>query len=132
VSVTTPPQTISLASDSAPLPVTLNNDLPVLVNVQLKFVNSVGLRPSNVPAEKVPAYSSHNRAIPTQVIRSGRFAVDVGLQTPDGGTPLGRLERIQLQSTHYGPVPLIVTIAAGAALLLLGTRRLVRRLRDEG
>ena len=62
------------------------------------------------------------------MIRSGRFTVDVSLSTP-GGTPLGSTARIELSSTSYGSVTLIITGTAAAVLFLLVGLRIYRRVK---
>ncbi|MBN1095442.1 hypothetical protein JKP76_04990 [Blastococcus sp. TML/C7B] len=74
--------------------------------------------------------------VPTSVGQSGGFAVTATLTTP-GGAPLGERVQLQVRSTAYGPISLIITIGAAALLGLLFLRRLVvfvlrRRARAAG
>ena len=62
--------------------------------------------------------------MPTEVRQSGGFAVTAQLTTPDGG-PLGDESQLQVKSTAYGSISLIITIGAAALLGLLFLRRLV-------
>jgi hypothetical protein len=65
-----------------------------------------------------------------QVVRAGQFAVDAVVQTPEG-TILGPPTRLQVRSTAYGTVTVWITAIAGGLLVLLVTRRLLRRFRGE-
>jgi hypothetical protein len=76
----------------------------------------------------IPAGSSINPYLPVEVTRAGRFTVDVSLSTP-GGTPLGSTARLELTSTSYGPITLIITGTAAGALFLLAGLRIFRRVR---
>ncbi|MPY77259.1 MAG: hypothetical protein GEV04_01950 [Actinophytocola sp.] len=131
VSITEPDRTISLASGSSPIPVSIRNDLPVELTVRVTLSSTSGLRPTDISDQKLAPESSVNLRIPAEALRAGRFTVDVSLSTP-GGTALGSPARFQLASTEYGVVTVIVTAAAGGALLLLAGRRIHRRLRANG
>ena len=76
----------------------------------------------------VPARSTRQLVIPAKVSRAGQFSVDVRLSTP-GGTPLGEPSTLQLRSTAFSRVTVALTAGAGAALVALVARRLVRRVR---
>jgi hypothetical protein len=130
VTVDTPAVPISLASGSAPLPVFLNNMLPVQVAVRITLSNSTGLRTGDIGDQWLPAGLSANRkiTIPAEALRAGRFSVIVALSTP-GGTQLGNPARFELRSNQYGVVTLVLTIAGGVALVLLSGRQIYRRLR---
>ncbi|MGR6966678.1 DUF6049 family protein [Geodermatophilus sp. URMC 61] len=120
--------TYSLASSDAPLVLTVQNDLPFALRVQLRVQTrgnalSVGdlgdqvLRPEQRTTLQVPA----------QVRQSGRFGVAATLTTPDGA-PLGDPVQLQVQSTAYGSISVVITIGAAVLLGLLFLRRLVRYL----
>lgn len=131
VTVTTPSQPVSLASGSSPLPVTLSNDLPVAVTVRIKLTNSPGLRPSRIEDTPLAANSRVSRFIPAETLRSGRFMVNVSLTTPDG-TTLGHTARMELMSTEFGVLTVVLTATAGAALVFLSGRQIYRRVKTRG
>ncbi|GAB3573965.1 DUF6049 family protein [Amycolatopsis endophytica] len=128
VTVATPEQPISMASGSAPLPVFLDNKLPVQIVVRIQLDNNPGLRAEPVPDRILPAGLGGQERIPAEAQRAGVFSVTVSLTTP-GGTPLGQPARFQLRSNEYGVVTLVLTIAGGAALVLLSGRQIYRRVR---
>jgi hypothetical protein len=119
---------LTLASGNSPIPVLLSNAMPVSVRVRIKLADTPGLRPEPIPDMVIPAGSSINPYLPVEVTRAGRFTVDVSLSTP-GGTPLGSTARLELTSTSYGPVTLIITGTAAGALFLLAGLRIFRRIR---
>ncbi len=119
---------LSLASSDSPIPVLVENGLPVTIVVQINVSAVPGLRVGPAEVVKVPPLSSARRFIETEISRSGRFSVDVRLTTP-GGTPLGRTERMELNSTSYGIISVAVTGTAGAVLVLLVSFRIFRRVR---
>jgi hypothetical protein len=120
-----------LAASNAPLLLTLNNPLPVQIDVQITLSEVPGLRTGSVDVVQVPAASRRQVRIPTEVIRAGQFSVEAQLSTP-GGTPLGPRgagSRIQLRSTAYGTVTLALTGGGAVLLVLLAALRITRRVR---
>jgi Family of unknown function (DUF6049) len=120
-----------LAASNAPLLLTLNNPLPVQIDVQITLSKVSGLRTGPIDVVQVPAASRRQVRIPTEVIRAGQFSVEAQLSTP-GGTPLGprgTASRIQLRSTAYGTVTLALTGGAAMLLVLLAAVRITRRVR---
>jgi uncharacterized protein DUF6049 len=128
VIVDTPAVPISMASGSAPLPVFLNNTLPVDVAVRITLNNNTGLRSNDASIWLLPAGLGKTIQIPAQALRAGKFSVLVTLSTPNG-TPLGNPARFELRSNEYGVATLILTIAGGAALVLLSGRQIYRRVK---
>ena len=129
VTVVRPAVPYTLASADSELPVQITNGLPVAIRVHISVRDSAGLRPSAIPQQDIPAHSGITRSIPAEVIRSGRFTVDIGLTTPSGSTSLGEPSRFELSSTSYGTITLAITGTAAAALVLLFGRRIYRRIR---
>ncbi|WP_040338872.1 DUF6049 family protein [Candidatus Blastococcus massiliensis] len=130
--------TYTLASDDAPLVLTVRNDLPFAVRVLLD-VGARGSRGLTVGDIGVQVLAPGQRAtlqVPTTLRQSGRFAVTATLTTP-AGTALGERVQMQVRSGSYGPITLIITIGAASLLALLFLRRLVhfvlrRRARAAG
>ncbi|MGV9294976.1 DUF6049 family protein [Amycolatopsis sp. NPDC003676] len=130
VTVEQPKQTIALASGSSPLPVYVHNDLPVGVTAQIALKNTMGIRPEKAKDLLFPAKGGQTRYVQIEALRAGHLSVDVSLTTPSG-TDLGATARFELTSTEYGPITIIVTVAAGCALLLLASRRIYRRIKES-
>lgn len=128
VSVTDPGRPLSLASKDSPLPVYISNELPVEVLAKINVGDTPGLRPQEETLVRIPANAKIPRYLPTEVTRSGRFVVNVWLTTQNG-TELGASSLVELNSTSFGNVILIVTGSAAGALVLLVGLRVVRRLR---
>lgn len=119
---------ISLATKHGQVPVSVRNALPVNVRVRIHLLSS-GLHTSKKYTEKtIPANNSRTVMIPVTVQRSGRFNVDMKLTTPDH-VPLGKEVRLEVTSSAFGMVTLVITITAFAALVLLAGRRIYRRMR---
>ena len=118
--------TYSLASSDAPLVLTVNNDLPVAVQVllQVKARGTRGLSISDIGAQTLAPGQRTTLQVPTQVRQSGGFAVSAQLTTPSGA-PLGDRISLQVKSTAYGSISLFITIGAALLLGLLFLRRLV-------
>jgi hypothetical protein len=128
VTITNTGRPLTLASGNSPIPVLLSNAMPVSVVVRVRVADTPGLRPGPVADMIIPARGAINRYLPAEVARSGRFTVDVSLATP-GGTALGSTTRLELTSTAYGSITLIITGTAAAALFLLVGLRIYRRVR---
>lgn len=119
--------TYSLASDNAPLVLTVRNDLPFPVEVLLRLTTrgNEGLGLGDIGRQTLAPGSRTTLQVPTQVRRSGGFTVTAVLTTPDG-RPLGAPVQVRVKSTAYGSISLLITIGAAALLGLLFLRRLVR------
>jgi hypothetical protein len=133
VAVLPPPQTLSLASGTSPLPVLVSNSLPVAITVRVTLLNNAALRPSEQDQAQnrlIPANGSVPQYIPIEALRAGRFSVDVALTTPSGNQ-LGTPARFELTSNDFGIITVIVTASAGGALLLLSSRRIYRRIKES-
>jgi hypothetical protein len=118
--------TYSLGSSDAPLVLTVRNDLPVAVQVRLdiRTRGSRGLTIGDVGLQTLAPGQITTLQVPTQVRQAGGFAVTAQLTTP-GGQPLGDQIQLQVKSTAYGSISLIITIGAAVLLGLLFLRRLV-------
>jgi hypothetical protein len=118
--------TYSLGSSDAPLVLTVRNDLPIAVQVLLKISTrgGRGLSIADIGVQTLAPGQRTTLQVPTKVRQSGGFAVTAQLTTPDGG-PLGDRISMQVKSTAYGSISLIITIGAAVLLGLLFLRRLV-------
>ena len=118
--------TYSLGSSDAPLVLTVRNDLPVAVDVLLEVSTrgTRGLSISDIGVQTLAPGQRTTLQVPTEVRQSGGFAVTAQLTTPSG-QPLGDRITLQVKSTAYGSISLIITIGAAVLLGLLFLRRLV-------
>jgi Family of unknown function (DUF6049) len=118
--------TYSLGSSDAPLVLTVRNDLPMTVRVLLdvRTRGSRGLSIADIGAQTLAPGQRSTLQVPTEVRQAGGFAVRAQLTTPGGG-PLGDQIALQVKSTAYGSISLIITIGAATLLGVLFLRRLV-------
>lgn len=118
--------TYSLGSSDAPLVLTVRNDLPIAVEVllQVNVRGTRGLSVADIGLQTLAPGQRTTLQVPTQVRQSGGFAVTAQLTTPGGG-PLGERISLQVKSTAYGSISLIITIGAAVLLGLLFLRRLI-------
>jgi hypothetical protein len=118
--------TYSLGSSDAPLVLTVRNDLPMTVEVRLdvRTRGSRGLSIGDIGTQTLAPGQRSTLQVPTEVRQAGGFSVRAQLTTP-GGRPLGDEIALQVKSTVYGSISLIITIGAAALLGLLFLRRLV-------
>ncbi|MBW0104597.1 hypothetical protein I4I78_19435 [Pseudonocardia sp. KRD-291] len=128
VRVLEPPSPYSLGTSDAPLLLTVANGLPVTMNVRIVLSSTSGLRVAPIPAQAVPPLGRVQVRVSAKVTRAGQFSVDAGLRTPDGAT-LGPDTRLRVRSTVYGTVTVWLTAVAGAVLVVLVARRVLRRIR---
>ncbi|GAY09665.1 DUF6049 family protein [Pseudonocardia sp. N23] len=130
VRVLEPPGPYSLGTSDAPLLMTVSNGLPVALDVRIVIASTAGLQVTPIPDQRIPPLGRIQVRVSAQVVRAGQFAVDAIVQTPTGGD-LGPPTRLQVRSTAYGTVTVWLTVIAGALLVLLVIRRIVRRARDR-
>ncbi|MGH3937246.1 MAG: DUF6049 family protein [Pseudonocardiaceae bacterium] len=122
------PGPYSLAASDSPLLITVGNELPTGVQVQLNLSDTAGLQAGTVGVELVPARSTRQFVIPAEISRAGQFIVDARLSTP-GGISLGQPSTLHLRSTAFGTITIVLTAGAGTVLVLLMTRRFISRVR---
>jgi hypothetical protein len=128
VTVVQPGLPILLGSKGSRVPVTVSNQLPVDITVRVELTGEPGLPATGAAPQPVPAHGSITIFIPTTVVRSGRFSAYATVFTP-GGTELGQQARLELTSSAYGTIIVIVTAIAFGLLVLLSGRRIYRRVR---
>jgi hypothetical protein len=118
--------TYSLGSSNAPLVLTVRNDLPMTVEVLLdvRTRGNRGLSIGDIGAQTLAPGQRTTIQVPTEVRQAGGFAVTAQLTTP-AGRPLGDEISLQVKSTAYGSISLLITIGAAGLLALLFLRRLV-------
>jgi hypothetical protein len=129
VTIVNPGGSYTLATERSPLPLALRNDLPVPIRVRLQVNAPPGMivtDPGEI--ELPPGYLPIK--VPIEVHFTQRVAVDVALMTPDG-LALGEPVRLSVHSNAYGKVLFLITLAAGAVLVLLAGRRLWHRFRGQ-
>ncbi|HEV3357796.1 MAG TPA: DUF6049 family protein [Pseudonocardiaceae bacterium] len=131
ITIEPPPSSISRASSNSPLPVTVSNKLPVDMRVQIVFSGEPGLEPPPPSTTEIPAHSPLTLFIQAKLARTGRFSLIETLTTPSGNTTLGSPARLELVSTSYGTIILVVSGVAFGALVLLAARRIYRRARSN-
>lgn len=123
--------TYSLSSASAPVVLTVQNDLnrDVSVRVSVTPANGViGFHAPPIDVQVIPARNRKTISIPTHVERLGKFQVRATLTTPDGRA-LGNPIQLNLRATAIGGITKTITIVAAVVLIIALLRRLVRRIR---
>ena len=127
VTVVQPLSPITLASQDSPLLVRVDNKLPVrmMVGVKLQNLTGVNAEPS---LQLIPAGLPRDLQIKSTVVRSGRFTVDVSLTTASGKTSLGKNAQLDLVSTAFGTINLVITGLAAVLLFGMSGRRIYRRI----
>jgi hypothetical protein len=128
VTVIEPSSPILLGSGDSPIPVTISNRLDVRINVRILVEDKPGIKAKQSADIVLPARGDRLVRIPVEVLRSGRFSVNVQLTTPSG-VALGDTVRLEVSSSAYGTITIVITCTAAAALVLLSARRIYRRVK---
>ena len=129
VTIVSPGDSYTLATERSALPLALRNDLSVPIRVRLEFAVPPGMTVSDIGEQEVPPGYLPLR-VPVEVHVTQRVAVDVTLRTPDG-VQLGEAVRLSVHSNAYGKLLFAITLAGGAVLALLVGRRLYHRFRGQ-
>ncbi|MGV0791299.1 hypothetical protein [Mycolicibacterium sp. XJ1819] len=129
VTIVNPGGSYTLATERSPLPLALRNNLPVPIRVRLDVAAPPGMTVTDMGVIELPPGYLPLR-VPIEVHFTQRVAVDVALRTAEG-LPLGEQVRLSLHSNAYGQVLFIITLSAGAVLVLLAGRRLWHRFRGQ-
>ncbi|GLZ33042.1 glycoprotein [Lentzea sp. NBRC 105346] len=128
VTITPQNSPILLGSGDSPIPVTITNKLDVRITVRIVVADTPGIRPRELNDQVMPARGERLVRVPVDVLRSGRFSVNVRLTTPDG-VALGDTVKLEVSSSAYGTITVVITATAAIALVLLSGRRIYRRVR---
>ncbi|MDQ2583051.1 DUF6049 family protein [Saccharothrix yanglingensis] len=128
VTVTEPNSPILLGSADSPLLVSIKNRLDVRITVRVVIEDTPSLQAKALPDQELPARGDLLLQVPVEVLRSGRFPVHIRITTPDG-VELGERARLEVSSSAYGTITVVITALAGVALVLLSARRIYRRVR---
>ncbi|HEX6340385.1 DUF6049 family protein [Umezawaea sp.] len=128
VTVVEPNSPILLGSGDSPIPVTIKNRLDVRISVLIVVDDKPGIKANQLSQLILPARGDLLVRVPVEVLRSGRFSVNVQLTTPTG-VALGDSVRLEVSSSAYGTITIVITATAAAALVLLSARRIYRRVR---
>ncbi|MCE6997091.1 DUF6049 family protein [Saccharothrix sp. S26] len=128
VTVTEPNSPILLGSGDSPIPLSIKNRLDVRITVRIVIEDTPGIVAADLTDIELPARGDRLVRVPVEVQRSGRFPVHVRLVTTSG-VELGERARLEVSSSAYGTITVVITCLAGAALVLLSARRIYRRVR---
>ncbi|HTC70634.1 MAG TPA: DUF6049 family protein, partial [Acidothermaceae bacterium] len=126
------PGLITLTSRKQKIPITVVNNLPdpVTVEIHLTAVNAARLsvapqQPFTVPGNQ----SRHEVLIEVEATTGGRFQVSAQLFTPEANPhPFGAAVPFILNSTAYGTVALVIAATAAGLVFLLSAIRVTRRI----
>ena len=129
VSIVSPGDSYTLATERSALPLALRNDLAVPIRVRLEVDVPPGMTVTDIGEQEVPPGYLPLR-VPVEVHLTQRVAVDVTLRTPEG-VQLGEAVRLSVHSNAYGKLLFAITLAGGAVLALLVGRRLYHRFRGQ-
>ncbi|MCH5641335.1 DUF6049 family protein [Gordonia sp. ABSL49_1] len=130
VTILDPGGRYTLASERSPLLLVVRNQLDLPVRVKITTSGPADLEVGDVGVVEIPANGTRQIQLPTRAESSEATSVAISLSTVTG-LSLGEPITLSLRSNAYGRVLFIVTIVAGAALVLLVARRLWHRFRGE-
>jgi hypothetical protein len=129
VTIVSPGDSYTLATERSALPLALRNDLSVPIRVRLEVNVPPGMTVTDIGEQEVPPGYLPLR-VPVEVHITQRVAVDVTLRTPDG-VQLGDSVRLSVHSNAYGRLLFAITLVGGIVLALLVGRRLYHRYRGQ-
>jgi hypothetical protein len=126
--------TYTLASNSSPLPLTVENDLdyPVHVVIHVEAANGLpGFHATDVSTTVDPHTKTAIRNLKATLERAGRIQVRVALMTRSGAV-VGAPVQLSVRTTALGLIGIIITIVSGAVLLIALLRQFWLRYRRRG
>jgi hypothetical protein len=129
------PGLITLTSRKQKIPLTVVNELPEPVTLQIRLtaVNAARLKVTPIQPFTVDGKGSrHEVVVEVEAATGGRFDVEAQLLTPDAAArPIGGPVSFELNSTAYGAVALAIAGGAAGLLFLLSGIRIYRRVRNR-
>ncbi|RPA64932.1 hypothetical protein EF294_06370 [Gordonia oryzae] len=130
VTILDPGGRYTLASERSPLLLVVRNDLALPIRVDIRTSAPGDLDIGDVGTIEIPARGTRQLQLPTRAHTSEAITVTISIATVTGLT-MGSDIRLSVHSNAYGKALFIITIIAGAALVLLTARRLWHRFRGE-
>src|SRR5215472_16409703 len=121
---------VTLGGKAGDVPVSVRNNLPEPVTVQLKV---------SVPPEdqvvighykqivKVPAKSTEPVRVPVQAAAAGSKALSLWLTTPEGAALPGKPVSLTVTATHFGTLAIVIISVALVVFVLSAATRAIRR-----
>jgi Family of unknown function (DUF6049) len=126
------PGLITLTSRKQKIPITVVNNLPDPVTVQIRItaVNAARLTVAAQEPFTVPGNQSrHEVLVEVEATTGGRFDVAAQLWTPDASSrPFGAPVPFVMNSTAYGAVALVIAATAAGLVFLVSAIRVIRRI----
>ena len=132
--VARPGSSYTLTSDNSPFPLTVRNTLPWPVTIRANLTTARGLAGFRATSrtESVGANQKASFKLATNVTRRGYIQVIASLSTPaPDSQPIGDSVELTVRSTALGLIGVIITVGAGAVLVLALIIRFGRRLRHR-
>ena len=122
----------TLAASTAPLLITVRNDLPYVVRVRVVIIDgaTVGMTTTDPALEDIPAGGSHQFRIDASVVKAGRFPVRAQIKAADG-SDWSAATTITVSSSAYGALTIVIIVVAGGALTVMVALRLIQRIRSR-
>lgn len=122
----------TLAASTAPLLITVRNDLPYGVRVKVVVIDgaAVGMTTKDPALEDIPEGGSQQFRIEASVVKAGRFQVHAQIQAADGSI-WSAPTTITVSSSAYGALTIVLVVVAGGALTLMVALRLIQRVRNR-
>lgn len=127
IQVDIPKTPVTLSGSNSFIPVKVSNGLPLTVRVVLRTPPTAGIKIRDLGVLSVPQ-GARSFLPQAEAQRAGRFTVDI-TATTEAGTKLGSSKRLQVESSNYGPLAIILTAAAAGMLVIMSTARIIRRIR---
>ncbi len=126
------PGLITLTSRKQKIPITVVNNLPDPVTIEVRLTAENAARLTVAPQQPFTVagnQSRHEVLIEVEATTSGRFDVSAQLWTPDANArPFGAPVAFVLNSTAYGAVALVIAATAAGLVFLVSVIRVIRRL----
>jgi hypothetical protein len=126
------PGLITLTSRKQKIPITVVNNLPDPVTIQIRITAVNAARLTVAPQEPFTVagnQSRHEVLIEVEATTGGRFDVSAQLWTPDAiPQPFGAAVPFVMNSTAYGAVALVIAATAAGLVFLVSAIRVIRRI----
>ncbi len=121
---------VTLGGKAGDVPVSVRNDLPQPVTVQLKASapreDHVTIGPYK-PTITVPAKSQVTVRIPVRAAAAGSTTLTLRLTTPEGAALPGYPASLTVTATHFGTLAIVIISVALVVFMLSAAARAIRR-----
>ncbi len=134
VFINPPTGSVTLTSNSSPIPMSIRNDWPYAVHLRVRITPEdalrAGIQVRDVGIQTIAAGRTQSVLIPAKITRAGSLSLRVQLTNSDSAL-WGAEQTLEMKSTAYGAFTVTMIIVAAGVVVLTSAGRIRKRYRER-